>query len=223
MIVAIDGPAGSGKSTVAREVARRLVMRYLDTGAMYRAIALRALREGVSLEDEAALGQLVDRSAISFAYAEGEPLPTRILLDGEDVSEAIRTPEVDGAVSFVARQPAVREAMVVQQRALAREGDVVVEGRDIGTVVFPDAELKVYLTATPEERARRRTEQQETSGVKADRREVLDAIEQRDRIDSTREHSPLTFADDAIPLDTTLMTQAEVVDQVVELVRERRA
>lgn len=217
MIIAIDGPAGSGKSTVAKLVATRLGFHYLDTGAMYRAVAVSAIASGVSLADEAALADIAAREEIVFEHEESEALPSRVRIGSVDVSTAIRTPEADGAVSAVAKSPKVREAMVAQQRAIGRAGDIVVEGRDIGTVVFPDAEVKVYLTASAEERARRRTAQQSARGHAVDAREVLVALERRDQIDSTREVAPLKAADDAIELDTTGLNIDQVVEAIAEL------
>jgi cytidylate kinase len=186
MLVAIDGPAGAGKSTVARAAADALGFTYLDSGAMYRAVALAAPRDPASLR-------------IAFAHG-------RVLLDGEDVSEAIRTPEISQAASRVATDPAVRAALVEQQRALLAGGDWVAEGRDIGTVVAPGAEVKVWLTASLEERARRRGESA------ADVRE-------RDERDEGREHSPMVAAADAVEIDTTGLTVDEVVARIVALVR----
>lgn len=223
MIIAIDGPAGSGKSTVAKLVARRLGYHYLDTGAMYRAVAYRTLATGRSLSDEDAVASVAAHDPIAFGHEPGEPLPSLVSIAGVDVTAAIRTPEIDDAVSVVARMPRVREAMVAQQRHLGQESDIVVEGRDIGTVVFPDAELKVYLTATPEERARRRAAQQAQAGLVVDTAGVHDALVRRDLADSSRDHSPLAAAADAVELDTTGMTLDEVVEHIAELARERRA
>jgi CMP/dCMP kinase len=200
MVIAIDGPAGAGKSSVARAVASELGFTYLDSGAMYRCVALAALRRGVSPE-------LV---ACSVRIELGE----RVLLDGEDVSEAIRAPELSEAASRAAAIPAVRSAMVAEQRRLLAHGDWVAEGRDIGTVVAPDAELKVFLTASPAERARRRAAE-----LGVDQAEVLREQEIRDERDSTREHSPLEAAPGAVVLDTTLMKPADVVRSVVALAR----
>jgi cytidylate kinase len=198
MVIAIDGPAGAGKSSVARAVASELGFTYLDSGAMYRCVALAALQRGVSAE-------LV---ASSVRIELGE----RVLLDGEDVSEAIRAPEVSEAASRAAASPAVRSAMVAEQRRLLAHGDWVAEGRDIGTVVAPGAEVKVFLTASPAERARRRAAE-----LGVDQAEVLREQQIRDERDSTREHSPLEAAPGAVVLDTTGMTQAEVVRRVAAL------
>ncbi len=220
MIIAIDGPAASGKSTVARAVARRLGFRYLDTGAMYRAIASEAVRLGLSLEDAGAMAALAETTPVSFSYSADDPIPCAVLVCGTDVTAAIRTPMVDAAVSLVARIPGVRSALVPLQRRFATGSDTVVEGRDIGTVVFPDAAVKVYLTATPEERARRRFGDREAAGHEAEIAAVADDIAQRDLIDSTRAASPLATADDAHVIDTTGLSVEDVVDQIEVLARE---
>ncbi|PKQ38606.1 MAG: (d)CMP kinase [Actinobacteria bacterium HGW-Actinobacteria-1] len=220
MIIAIDGPAASGKSTVARAVARRLGFRYLDTGAMYRAIAAEAVRLGLPLEDAGAMAALAETTHISFTYAEGDPIPGAVLVGGADVTAEIRTPQVDAAVSLVARIPGVRAALVPIQRRFATGSDTVVEGRDIGTVVFPDAAVKVYLTATPEERARRRFGDREAAGHEAEIAAVAADIAQRDMLDSTRAASPLATAADAHVIDTTGLSVDGVVDQIEALVRE---
>jgi len=214
MIIAIDGPGASGKSTVAKAVASRLGMHYLDTGAMYRAVAALALERGLPLDDEAALTELAEQSPVTFSYEPGATLPSAVFIDGWDVTRIIRTPEVDASVSAVARVPGVREVLVTQQRALAG-GDAVVEGRDIGTVVFPNAEVKVFLTASPQERARRRSLDMVDLGHDLTQNEVLERLERRDHLDSTREASPLECAPDAIMLDTTGRTAEEVVDELV--------
>jgi len=220
MIIAIDGPAGSGKSSVAKLVARRLGFHYLDTGAMYRAVAFRALSTGISLADEDAIARIAATDEVAFGHEPGEPLPSLVSIAGIDVTAAIRTPEVDDAVSAVARMARVRDAMVAQQRHLAQGSDIVVEGRDIGTVVFPNAELKVYLTATPEERARRRAAQQSEAGLAVDAVGVRDALIRRDYADSSRLHSPLSVANDAVEVDTTGLTLEQVVECVAALARE---
>lgn len=203
-VIAIDGPAGSGKSTVAREVARRLGLDWLDTGAMYRSVALAALRRGIDPADAEAVARL--------AAAVGIEVGERVYLDGADVTAEIRSPDVDRAVSVVAANPAVRAEMVRRQRAWAAErGGGVVEGRDIGSVVFPDAELKVYLTASDEVRARRRAA--ERAG--ADTEAVAAAIARRDRLDATRAASPLVVPEGAVVIDTTDRTVADVADAIV--------
>jgi cytidylate kinase len=203
MVVAIDGPAGAGKSTVAREGARRLGFTYLDSGAMYRAVALAALERG--------------REAVEVAPAVRVELGERVLLDGRDVTEAIRGPDVSEAASRAAAEPVVREAMVAEQRRLLADGDWVAEGRDIGTVVAPGAEVKVFLTADPAERARRRAAE---LGANPERVLAEQAI--RDERDRTRAHSPLEPAAGAVVLDTTELSLEQVVDRVVELVRRAR-
>jgi cytidylate kinase len=222
MIIAIDGPAGSGKSSVAREVARRLGLHYLDTGAMYRALAFEALREGIDLSDEFALTELATKVPIEFVHDSSDPLPLKVLVGGRDVTDTIRTPRIDDSVTPVARLGGVRKAMVEQQRALAADKDFVVEGRDIGTVVFPDAALKVFLTASPEERAKRRAQQHAQAGAAVDTERVKSAIERRDAADSSRVHSPLHPAKDAIELDTTNLSLEQVVDRIADLASEAR-
>ena len=197
LIIAIDGPSGAGKGTVARAVAARLGYRHVDTGAMYRALAWRAQREGLELADEAALAALGARA--TFMLEDG-----RIEIDGHDVRTAIRTPEMDKAAAAVSRHPAVRRVLVAVQRKLGESGGVVMEGRDIGTVVFPDADVKVYLDASPEERARRRAaDPAHTSSKNAQLADVATALAERDRSDSTRAVSPLAIAQNAVVIDTT--------------------
>jgi CMP/dCMP kinase len=209
MVIAIDGPAGAGKSTVARGVADALGLTYLDSGAMYRCVALAALRRGADLDDPSATGEIA-RSVEIGLDARG------VELDGADVTREIRTPDVDLAASRVSVHPEVRDEMVKRQRALIDSGSYVAEGRDIGTVVSPGASLKVFLTATDEERARRRAAES-----RALFEDVVEAQRERDARDAEREHSALRPADDAIELDTTGLSVAEVVDRVVELARER--
>lgn len=222
MIVAIDGPAASGKSTVAKAVARRLGSHYLDTGAMYRALTALALDRGVPLADGQALARLARECPVTFEYEPGSAFARAVVICGNDVTRRIREPDVDAAVSAVARVPAVREAMVEQQRRLAAEGDVVVEGRDIGSVVFPHAEVKVFLTASPAERARRRRLDLASAGHEVELDEVLARLEQRDFADSTRETSPLERAPDAWLLDTTGLGVDEVVELIVRHAGDRR-
>ncbi|MCL2756788.1 MAG: (d)CMP kinase [Coriobacteriia bacterium] len=226
MIIAIDGPAGSGKSTIAKLTAVRLGFAYLDTGAMYRAITIRALEDGLDPEDTQAAWAIVEiaqAALISFGYTEGEALPTQVFIDGRDVTFEIRTPLADRYVSAVSALPAVRAALSKQQRRLGAERDTVMEGRDIGTVVFPHAELKVFLTASPQERARRRAQQNVKRGVdQTDEAVILAEIMRRDAYDSSREVAPLAMASDAILLDTTELTIDEVVDRIAVLVNEKR-
>jgi cytidylate kinase len=221
MIIAIDGPAGSGKSTVARGLARRLGVTYLDSGALYRAVTLAALERRLELEDGEALGRLA--SALDIDLREREHDNVQVLLDGRDVSEEIRTPAVTGASSRVAAHQQVRDALLHKQRELIGMGGWVVEGRDIGTVVAPDAAIKVFLTADPAERARRRAAELRRRGIEADADEVHRAIEQRDRLDSTRSAAPLRQADDAIEIDTTGLDAAQVIERVAALAREAQA
>lgn len=218
MIVAIDGPSGAGKSTVAKAVARNLGYSCLDTGAMYRAVAWLALQEGVDLADEGSLGQLARRCTIEFGHEPGDPLPRRVLVDGVDVTDAIRTAQIDKAVSPVSAAPSVREAMVAQQQRIGASGDYVVEGRDIGTCVFPDAAVKVFLTASDEERAHRRVRQNVDRGVGSiDYAEVLADLVRRDQADSTRATSPLRAAEDAVRLDSTGRYIEDIIAEICGL------
>ena len=223
MIVAIDGPAGSGKSTIAGLAAERFGMAKLDTGAMYRAVALAALERGVALDDAEALTELAH--AVSLTFEPDAAGMLRICLDGRDVSREIRTPEVDAAVSLVAAVPGVREGLVVQQRRFAENHDVVADGRDIGTVVFPEAEVKVFLTADPAERARRRVLQRhggqmdDKDAFEAEVAETLAGIEERDRIDSSRDVAPLKPAPDAVKVDSSALSVDGVLDRIAALVR----
>jgi len=224
VIVAIDGPAASGKSTVARALAERLHLAYLDTGAMYRALAVEAVSRGLDLSDADALTALAGEAAVSFEHEGDSPFPTKVLVNGRDVTREIRTPEIDKAVSPVSAVPGVRAAMVRQQRRIASEvPDTVLEGRDIGTVVFPDAEVKLYLTASAEERARRRTIDMENRGAGMTYDEVHKDLLRRDAHDSSREASPMTQAADAIALDTSGMSIDEVVGYIAALVAARRS
>ncbi len=211
IVIAIDGPAGAGKSTVARNLARRLGYTYIDTGAMYRAIALWAIRQAVELSDMHRLDQLAQAAAIELDSASGT-----VCLNGEDVTAAIREEDVSAAASQVAAVPAVRRALVLKQRALAETENVVMEGRDIGTVVFPDARLKIYLDANPSERVRRRATE---AGI--DPGNIQTQISERDRRDQTRDDSPLAQAPDALYLDTTDLTLEEVEEEILKLVRAR--
>jgi cytidylate kinase len=221
MIVAIDGPAGSGKSTVARGVARRLGFTYLDSGALYRAVTLAAVDAGADLDDGPALGQLAAAARIELHERDQDAV--QVLLDGRDVTAEIRDPAVTGASSRVAAHPEVRAALLRKQRELIAAGNYVVEGRDIGTVVAPDAPIKAFLTADPAERARRRAEELRRRGLEAQAEDVRQAIEQRDRLDSTRSAAPLRAADDAVVIDTTGLEAGEVIDRVLELVERARA
>ncbi|WP_418686797.1 (d)CMP kinase [Adlercreutzia equolifaciens] len=223
MIVAIDGPSGAGKSTVAKAVAKALGFSCLDTGAMYRAIAWRALQDGVALDDEPTLGEIARTYDIAFGHVEGDPVPRRVFIGDDEVTDAIRTAEIDRAVSPVSAAPAVREALLDQQRRIGNAGDYVVEGRDIGTVVFPDAAVKVFLTASDEERAHRRVRQNVDRGIGSiDYDEVLADLRRRDETDSSRATAPLRPADDAVHIDSTSHYIEEVIDQICSLAREAR-
>lgn len=223
MIVAIDGPSGAGKSTVAKAVAKELGFSCLDTGAMYRAIAWRALQDGVALDDEPTLSEIARTYDIAFGHVEGDPVPRRVFIGDDEVTDAIRTAEIDRAVSPVSAAPAVREALLDQQRRIGNAGDYVVEGRDIGTVVFPDAAVKVFLTASDEERAHRRVRQNVDRGIGSiDYDEVLADLRRRDETDSSRATAPLRPADDAVHIDSTSHYIEEVIDQICSLAREAR-
>jgi len=213
-VVAIDGPAGAGKSTIARRVAARLGFTYIDSGAMYRAVALWAQRQNVDLADMHRMEQLA-------LAAEIELSPGHIRLNGEDVTEAIRTPEVSGGASRVAVIPGVRRALVAKQRALAERSSVVMEGRDIGTVVFPAADVKIYLDADPRERVRRRLEDVRAGGEEIAENLLAAQMKERDQRDSTRADAPLAQAPDAAYLDSTSLTLEEVEEAVLKVVRSR--
>jgi cytidylate kinase len=219
LVVAIDGPAGAGKSTIAAQLAQKLGYLNLETGAMYRALALKALQNGVALDDSAALADLARRSQI-------ELIPTaennRVLLDGEDVSARIRQPDVTSAASRVSVHPAVREWMVARQRELGAAGGVIMEGRDIGTVVFPDAEVKVFLDAAPTVRTERRVAQhQQKTGLAAAREAIAAELQERDRRDATRATSPLIAAKDAVIVDSSRLSIDEVVARIESLIRQK--
>ncbi len=217
MVIATAGPAASGKSTTAKLVAERLGYLHLDTGAMYRAITLRALREKVPVRDAKRMGVLARDSRIGLKRTKNG---NRVFLQDEDVTEEIRTPEVSRQVSAVSSHPAVRAVLVEQQRLLAREGGVVLEGRDIGTVVLPGAELKIFMVADITERARRRRQDLAMTGLEVDDETVVQEIVNRDTLDSTRKASPLRKADDAIELDTSGLTIAEQVEFIVNKATE---
>jgi cytidylate kinase len=221
MIIAIDGPAGSGKSTVARSLARRLGFTYLDSGALYRAVSLLALEREADLEDGRALGAIAAGATIELRERDHDYV--QVILDGRDVSEEVRAPRVTGASSKVAAHADVRKALLRKQRELIASGDYVVEGRDIGTVVAPNAPVKLFLTADAAERARRRTAELERRGLPAEAGEVRAAIEQRDRLDSTRSAAPLRAAEDAVLIDTTKLEVEQVVERVAKLVAQARA
>ena len=214
-LIALDGPSGAGKSSAAKRVAERLGWAYLDTGAMFRATALALQRAGVSLEDEAGLRAVLDALRLEQAGA-------AIFLNGEDVSEAIRTPEITQFVTPVSQDPRVRKILLEQQRAVGAKGGFVVDGRDIGTVVFPGAALKVFLTASVNARARRRFLEQQAKGMAMSLEEVAADIARRDHADSTRAEAPLKKADDAVELDSSGLSLDEVVERIVALWRSAK-
>ncbi len=219
LIIAIDGPVGSGKSTLARRVAALLGYTYIDTGAMYRSVALKALRRQISLDDTTQLTSLARETRIDLRAEDGTQ---RVFLDGEDVTVAIRTPEVAQAASKIAVVPALRKVLVAEQRRAGERGGVVMEGRDIGSVVFPDAQLKIFLTASPEIRAERRWREHQQKGDAIDIARTLEEVRERDRRDRERSASPLVQAHDAVLVDSTAMEPDEVARLVVLLADERR-
>jgi len=218
LTIAIDGPAASGKSTTAKLLAQKLGLVPIDTGAMYRAVTLKVLRLGIDPNDEEAVVKVARDSNIWQECQNGKLVT---YLDGEDVSEAIRSPEVSENVSIVARYPGVRKVLVELQRKLARYGGVVVEGRDIGTYVLPDADLKVFMKASIEERVKRRVREMREKGIEVSEEEVRKELEMRDEIDSGRAFAPLKPAEDAFILDTTNLTIDEQVNKIVEKIKEK--
>jgi cytidylate kinase len=214
LIIAIDGPSGAGKGTVARTIAGRLGYRHVDTGAMYRAVAWKARHDGVDLGDAHAVASVAAQATFE--------VNSKVVIDGHDVTDAIRTPAIDQAAAIVAQYPSVRAVLVDRQRRFAAGGGIVMEGRDIGSVVFPDADVKVYLDADPGERARRRSADAAHAASRIGREGVAEALEVRDRIDRTRTISPLKMAADAVYLDTTHLSISEVVDTVMGLVEKAR-
>jgi CMP/dCMP kinase len=210
LIIAIDGPSGAGKGTVARTLARALGYRHVDTGAMYRAVGWKALHDGLALDDEPALAAVAQHADIRVEDG--------VAIDGHDVTRAIRTPEIDRAAAAVARLPGVRQALVLRQRAMSAQGGIVMEGRDIGTVVFPDADVKIYLDASAAERARRRVNDPAHTSGDVGEAAVAAAIAARDESDTTRPVSPLALAAEAVRIDTTRMSVDEVVGEVLRIV-----
>lgn len=215
LIIAIDGPSGAGKGTIAKAVSQALGYRHVDTGAMYRCVGWKALHDGIPFDDEAAVTAMAERATIDVEAGV-------VAIDGHDVTRAIRTPEIDKAATAVARLPRVREVLVARQRGLGQHGGVVMEGRDIGTVVFPDADVKIFLDASAEERARRRVNDPAHTGGQVGQTAVAAAIAARDRSDTTRAASPLAAAPGAVHVDTTDMTIDAVVARVMEIVAAAR-
>ncbi len=214
MIITIDGPAGAGKSSVSKELARRLALTYLDSGAMYRALALYMLEKGVDIDDEAAVTEHLDHVKIGFKNGS-------IYLGSRDVSDLIRTPEIDVASSAVSRIPAVRKYLTQLQKEIGRKGNIVAEGRDMGTVVFPEADFKFFLTASPEERAKRRMAQLESRKKNIVKHEIiLQQIKKRDKADTNRAIAPLRPANDAIVIDSTNLSFQEVVEKIIDIIHE---
>jgi cytidylate kinase len=218
LVIAIDGPSGAGKSTAGRALAARLGYVFLDTGAMYRALALKALREQVALDDAAAVVALGERTRIELDGAGGR----RVRLDGADVSADIRTREVSTASSRISVHPDLRKLLVARQRELGKDGGIVMDGRDIGTHVFPDADVKFYLDADPRHRAERRHQELRAAGVESSVDAIEREIRARDHADTTRADSPLTRADDAVHVDTTVLDADQVLAQMLEIVDSRR-
>jgi CMP/dCMP kinase len=219
LVIAIDGPAGAGKSTVAQMLAGRLRLMYVDSGATYRAAALKVLESGASLEDENEIARVVASAAIRFVPRQPQP---QILLDGTDVTARIRHSDVTLAAARVSRLPTVRKKLITLQRSLLKDPGVVMEGRDIGTVVFPDAPLKIFLKAESSERARRRLQQNHEQGRPSTLTDTLSEISNRDQLDAERKVSPLVPAADALILDSTHLSAEEVVERILELAREKK-
>jgi CMP/dCMP kinase len=220
LIIAIDGPSGAGKSTITKLLSDRLGYLHIDTGAMYRAVALAARRAGVAADDDRALADVCRDIDISFVRTNG---CCQVMLNGEDVSAAIRTPEISLLTSAISARKVVRDVMACLQRSLGKEGGVVLEGRDIGTVVFPDADIKFYLSASAEERGRRRYLELKGRGEEVDLERTISAVAQRDEQDARREHAPLRRADDAIDIDSTGLTIDEVVALMEGVIKEKLA
>jgi len=218
LIIAIDGPSGAGKSTLAKRLARDLGYTYLDTGAMYRALALKILRQGLDLSDATKLAKLVEATDIDLVHREGN---LQVLLDGVNVSALIRTPEVSQMASKASAFSVVRKRMLDLQRALGQRGNVVAEGRDIGTVIFPQAEVKIYLDASVQERARRRYEELRAAGRDVTVEETIRELEERDKRDSERDVAPLRKAEDALAIDSSGLTAEAVLERVMRVIKQK--
>jgi len=221
VVIAIDGPAGAGKSTVARKLARSLRLNYLDTGAMYRSLTLKAMRQHLDLNDEEGLAKLSREMDFETEYRAVKRPPYRILMDGEDVTAKIRTREVSAHVSQASSHLAVRREMVKKQRRLAEDGGIVVEGRDVGTVVFPRADIKFFITASLKERSKRRYREMKKEGHDVSLKSIQQEMVRRDRMDYTRAHNPLKKAPDAIEVDTTSLSTTQVTRKLLRMIRER--
>ncbi|HVG32480.1 MAG TPA: (d)CMP kinase [Pyrinomonadaceae bacterium] len=219
MIIAIDGPSGAGKSTLGRMIARELNLLYIDTGAMYRAVALAIIEAGLSSRDIPAIVRVAESAEINLA---GDPDSLQVILNGQDISDKIRTEEVSHSASVISVIPEVRHALVARQRELGRQGGVVLDGRDIGTIVFPEADIKFYLTAAPEERAARRYEEDRLRERDLTFEETLADINTRDQRDSTRADSPLAIAEDGVVIDSTELPIEAVFERMMEIIRERQ-
>lgn len=220
IIVAIDGPSGSGKSTVAKRLAGKLGYMYIDTGAMYRAVALQAKRDNIDINDSAALIRLCESVKLEFVPDNGG---LRTILNGEDVSEAIRTPEMSMAASDISARKEVRQALLSLQRRMGESGGVVLEGRDVGTVIFPNAEAKFFLDASLEERGKRRYKELAAKGIDVTLEQTIEDVRKRDINDSSREIAPLKMADDAVLVDSTNIGVEEVVEKMIEVIKSREA
>jgi cytidylate kinase len=218
LIVAIDGPSGAGKSTITRRLADLLCYIYIDTGAMYRALALAVKRAGISMDEETLVVELCRSAELSFRVENGI---SRIILNGEDVADLIRTPEISRLTSTIASKKAIRELLLVKQREMGKGGRVILEGRDIGTVVFPDADVKFFLSATPEERGHRRYLELIAKGELVDLEKTVAEVIARDRQDESRDHAPLCQADDAIAIDSTCLSIGEVVEGMARVIEDR--
>lgn len=217
LIIAIDGPAGSGKSSTAKELAKRLKAPYIDTGAMYRAITLKALKSGIALTDTKKVVAVAKKARIELKGA--DPRKQKVFLDGKDVTKAVRMPELTKNVFYVAQEPLIRREMVKKQRAMAKKGGAVMEGRDIGTVVFPNADYKFFFSASDDVRARRRYREIITEGRKTTLDEVLQDIRRRDKTDLERKEGPLKQAEDATAVDTSSLTIGETVDMILDIMK----